>query len=172
MIRWGVFSNLLQRDLTCRQIRFALLLSIAGVSSVSAQTGSHTVPAMSGELVTVRENSISIRNHKATRTFQVAKDTRIWRGHFVDVHQLRFGDEIDLRYRVSASGDAIATAVWANIDRWAGAITKVLPDRVQIAITDDHSGPMGQATIFFDNNTVFNERLRIFMWETFWRWSA
>jgi hypothetical protein len=54
-------------------------------------------------------------------------------------------------------GEAVATAVWANIDRWGGTITKVLPGRIQIAITDDHSGPIGKATILFDSDTVFNE---------------
>ena len=33
----------------------------------------------------------------------------------------------------------------------------MLPGRIRIAITDDHSGPIGQATIFFDSKTVFNE---------------
>jgi len=112
---------------------------------------------MSGELVAVQEHSISIRNDKETKTFEVDRNSRMWRGHFVDVHQLHLGDEIDLRYRVSTSGAAIATVVWANVDRWAGTITKVLPGRIQIAITDDHSGPVGQATIFFHSNTAFNE---------------
>lgn len=113
--------------------------------------------AILGELVAIHEHSLSIRNDEGTNTFQVNPDSRIWRGRFVDLHQLHLGDEIDLRYRITASGAAVVTAVWANIDRRAGSVTKVLPDRIQIAITDDHDGPIGQATIFFDSNTVFNE---------------
>jgi hypothetical protein len=143
MVRWGVSSNLSEPEIFGRLIR-AVLLNSVGACLASAQTGSHTVPAMSGELVAVQEHSISIGNDKGTKRFQVDRNSRIWRGHFVDVHQLHLGDEIDLRYRESASGAAIATAVWANIDRWAGTITKVLPDRIQIAITDDHCGPVGQ----------------------------
>jgi hypothetical protein len=124
MVRWGVISSVPQRAFFPCPISLVGLVIIAGASSASAQTGSHTVSAMSGELLTVQENSISIRNDQATRTFQIGKNTRIWRGHFVDVHHLRLGDAIDLRYRVSASGAAIATAVWANIDRWAGTITE------------------------------------------------
>jgi hypothetical protein len=156
MVRWGMISSLSEPEIFRRAIR-AVLLSIVGACLAFAQTGSHTVPAMSGELVAVQEGSISIRSDKGTKTFQIDRNSTIWRGHFVDVHQLHLGDEIDLRYRVSASGTAIATAVWANIDRWAGTITKVLPDRIQIAITDDDSGPIGQATILFDRYTVFNE---------------
>jgi hypothetical protein len=152
-----VIGNLSKPGIFRRPIRAVLLLSIVGACLASAQTGPHTVPTMSGELVAVQEHSISIRNDKGTKTFEVDRNSKIWRAHFVDVHQLHLGDEIDLRYRVSASGAAIATAVWANVDRWAGTITKVLPGRIQIAITDNHSGPIGQATIFFDSNTVFNE---------------
>jgi hypothetical protein len=112
---------------------------------------------MSGELVGVQEHSISIRNSKGTNTFQLDRNSRIWRGYFVDLHQLHLRDEIDLSYRVSASGAAIATEVWANIDRWAGTITKVLAGQIRIAVTDDDSGPISQATIFFDKYSVFNE---------------
>jgi hypothetical protein len=137
------------------------LLILVEACSMAAQAGGHLDRVMSGRLVGLRDNSISVRNDRETRTFQVGKNTRIWRGHLVDVHQLHLGDEIDLRYRmVTDIGDAIATAIWANIDRWAGTITKVLTDRVEIARVDEHGDSDGQATILLNRYTLFNEGTR------------
>jgi hypothetical protein len=65
-----------------------------------------------------------------------------------------------MQYRLSANGDALAISIWANIDRWAGTITKVSGNRVQIARIDDHSDPDGKAIIIFDGPIMFNQGTR------------
>jgi hypothetical protein len=60
----------------------------------------------------------------------------------------------------SSNNEALAISIWANIDHWAGKITKVSGDRVQIARMDDHGDPDGKAFIFFDGPTIFNQGAR------------
>ena len=113
---------------------------------------------MVGKLIAVHGNSITVRNDKSTKTFQVNPETTVWRGHDVGVRQLRVGDNLAIQYSISSSnGEAIATGIWANIDRWAGTITKVFGDRVQIGRIDDHGDSTGNATIIFDSYTSFSE---------------
>ena len=88
-----MISSLSEPEVFRRPIKAVLLLSIVGACLALAQTSSHTVPAMSGKLVAVQEHSISIRDDKGTKTFQVDRNSRIWRGQLVDVHQLHLGDE-------------------------------------------------------------------------------
>jgi len=120
--------------------------------AIAAQADDHLQPAMSGKLVALDDNSISVRNDTGARTFRVTRETRIWRGAYVNIHHLHLGDDIDLQYRASASGP-VALAIWANTDRWAGTITRVTGTRVEIAMADG----LGRATILFDRNTIFNQ---------------
>jgi len=143
--------------------KFSLLIVgfLAGTLSglgLLAQTA--TQSGMGGKLVAVHDHSISVRNDEVTRTFQINKETKIWRGHDTDLHQLHVGDDIAIQYRLSSNGEAFAVSIWANTDRWAGTITKVFGERVQIARMDDHGDPDGNVVIIFDGATIFTQGAR------------
>jgi hypothetical protein len=108
----------------------------------------------------VHDHSISVRNDHVTKTFQINTETKIWRGQDVDLHQLHLGDDIAIQYRPASNDQALAISIWANTDRWAGTITKVLGDRLQIARMDDYGDPDGKAIIIFDGTTIFNRGTR------------
>lgn len=138
-------------------IAFLVGLMQAGAVGLLAQTGNDLLSGMAGKLVAVFDNSISVRNDEGARTFRVNRETKIWRGHDVDIYQLHLGDDVGIQYRASSgNGEATATSIWANIDRWGGTISKVFGDRVQIARIDDHK----KAMIIFDSNTIFSEATR------------
>jgi hypothetical protein len=146
------------RSRSWRLIAFLIVgMMQAGAVGLPGQTGNDLLSGMAGKLVAVFDSSISVRNDEGTRTFRVNKETKIWRGHDVDIHQLHLGDDIGIQYRVSSGkGEAIAASIWASIDHWGGTISKVFGDRVQIARRDDHE----KATIIFDSNTIFDEGTR------------
>ena len=137
---------------------------LVGSSQVSwgpvlfAQTAKLT--GMAGKLVAVHDHYISVRNDQLTKTFQINAETKIWRGKDIALHQLHLGDDIGIQYRPSSNDEALAISIWANIDRWAGTITKVSGDRVQIARIDDHDDRDGKAIIIFDGPTIFNQGTR------------
>ena len=115
---------------------------------------------MAGKLVAVHDHFISVRNDQVTQTFQINAETKIWRGQDIGLHQLHLRDDIAIQYRPSINDEALAISIWANTDRWAGTITKVLSDRVQIARIDDHGDPDGKAIIIFDGPIMFNQGTR------------
>jgi hypothetical protein len=119
---------------------------------LSAQTA-NTAKAMEGKVVAVHAASVSIATDEGVRTVQVSAETKIWRGHYLDMHQLKIGDYASVRYRVD--GTPIAESIDANVDRWRGIITRVAGNRIEIAISSDEQGPTGTATITFDTSTAF-----------------
>lgn len=135
-----------------------LIISCLVNSLLFAQTSKEA--GMAGKLVAVHDHSISVRNDQVTQTFQINAETKIWRGHDVDLHHLHLGKDIAIQCRPSSNDNALAIEIWANTDRWWGTITKVLRDRVQIARRDDHNDPDGTAIIIFDGTTIFNKGSR------------
>jgi hypothetical protein len=123
----------------------------------SAQTDDNLIVPAFGNLVAVRDGSITVRNQEGTKTFFIAADTHIWRGDYVEVHRLQPGDDLSIRYRVSSrTGEATAVDIDANIDRWNGTITKISGDRVEIDLqSEDGQFTGGKATIIFWQKTVF-----------------
>lgn len=121
------------------------------------QSAQDRIDATGGKLVAMRDRSITIRNDQGTRTFLITADTKIWRGDYVDIHQLRPGDDLSVRFRVSAhAGEATAVDIDANLDRWDGNITKISGDRVEIAFTDKDGNPLDmEATVIFWKKTAF-----------------
>ena len=110
-----------------------------------------------GTLIAIRDGSISIKNDNGTFVFHVNSDTRIWRGGSASLHQLRLGDDVAVRYRAAAEGgEAIATDIEANVDKWEGTITKVRPHSVQVDVDNGHDSPVWRATIFIDGQTIFD----------------
>ena len=126
-------------------------------NSAPAQRVGDRIDATEGKLVAVHERSITVRNDQGTRTFRISADTKIWRGDFVDLHQLRPGDDLGVRFRASdRGGEATAVDIDANLDRWDGDITKVSGDRVQFEFTDKDGNPHGmKATVVFWDRTAF-----------------
>jgi hypothetical protein len=124
---------------------------------IGTALGQGRIEATAGKLVAVRDGSIAVRNDKGTHTFLITADTKIWRGDFVDVHQLRLGDDLSVRFRVpDRTGQATAVDIDANLDRWDGNITKVSGDRVEIEFTDKDGNPLGmKGTVIFWNRTAF-----------------
>jgi hypothetical protein len=105
----------------------------------------------------VHDRSITVRNDQGTRTFLITPGTKIWRGDYVNVHQLRLDDDMSVRFRVSdRTGEATAVGIEANVDRWDGDITKVSGDRIEIEFTDKDGNPLGtKGTVTFWNRTTF-----------------
>ncbi len=124
---------------------------------IGAALGQGRIEATAGKLVAVRDGSITVRNDQGTRTFLLTAATKIWRGDYVDVHQLRLGDDLGIRFRVSnRTGQATAVDIDANLDRWDGNITKVSGDRVEIEFTDKDGNPSGtKGAVIFWNRTTF-----------------
>ncbi|MGP0076384.1 MAG: DUF5666 domain-containing protein [Bryobacteraceae bacterium] len=135
-----------------------LICSAHGVAAQSAQGAqSDRIEATEGKLVAVHDHSITVRNDQGTRIFLIAAGTKIWRGDYVDVHQLRLGDDLSVRFRVSdRTGEATAVDIDANVDRWDGNITKVSGDRVEIEFIDEDGNPLGtKGTVIFWDRTTF-----------------
>ena len=90
------------------RMRGLLMLAFLTCAANSAPARDR-IDATEGKLVAVHERSITVRNDQGTRTFRISADTKIWRGDFVDLHQLRPGDDLGVRSRVSdRSGEATA----------------------------------------------------------------
>ena len=131
-------------------VGFAFLMSAQGAQS-------DRIDATEGKLVAVHNRSITVRNDQGTRIFLITPGTKIWRGDYVDVHQLRPGDDLGVRFRISnRTGEATAVDIDANLDRWDGNITKVSGDRVEIEFRDKDGNPLGQkGAVIFWNRTTF-----------------
>jgi len=140
---------------------FSVAMHMRGLLMVSfligTALGQSRIEATAGKLVAVRDRSLTVRNDQGTRTFLINAATKVWRGDYVDVHQLRLGDDLSVRFRVSGhTGQATAVDIDANLDRWDGNITKVSGDRVEIEFTDKDGNPLGmKATVVFWNRTAF-----------------
>ena len=130
---------------------------ICSVHGGFAQRAQDRINAAEGKLVAVGDGSITVRNDQGTRVFRIDTGTKIWRGDSVDVHQLRPGDDLSVRFRVSErTGEATAVDIDANIDRWDGNIEKVSGNRVEIEFTDKDGNPLGtKGTVIFWNRTKF-----------------
>jgi hypothetical protein len=139
-----------------RRFLMIALLACATHSAVG-QSAQNLIDATAGKLVAVHDRSITVSNDQGTRNFQITPATKIWRGDYVDVHQLRLGDDLSVRFRRSArTGDAQAVDIDANIDRWDGNIIKVSGDRTEIEFTDKDGNPLAmKGTVIFWNKTTF-----------------
>src|SRR5579863_8912104 len=115
------------------------------------------IEATEGKLIAMSDRSITVRNDQGTRIFLITPGTKIWRGDYVDVHQLRPGDDLSVRFRVAGrTGEATAVDIDANLDRWDGNITKVSGDRIEIEFTDKDGNPVGaKGTVTLWNRTAF-----------------
>jgi hypothetical protein len=123
----------------------------------AARAQNDRIDATEGKLVTTHDGSITVRNDQGTRTFLITAATKIWRGDYVDVHQLSPGDDLGVRFRISdRTGQATAVDIDANLDRWDGNITKVSGNRIEVEFTDKDGKPFGmKATVIFWNRTTF-----------------
>jgi hypothetical protein len=121
-----------------------------------AQTAdSPLVPAF-GKLVAVHDRSITVRNQQRTKTFLITADTHRWRGDYVDVYQLRPGDDLSIRSRVSSrTGETIAVDIDANIGRWNGTVTNVSGNRVVIDLQNEDGGFVGRQRSFSGTKRFF-----------------
>jgi hypothetical protein len=121
-----------------------------------SQAGDRIVPAF-GKLVAATDRSITVRNDQGARTFLITSETRIWRGDYVDVRQLRPGDDLAIRFRPANRGsEGTAVDIEANVDRWDGTITKVSGDLVQVELTDEDGKPLGKRVkVTFWSKTTF-----------------
>jgi len=113
-----------------------------------------------GVLAGVGDGSVLVKINGHTRRFVVDKQTEIWRGQDVGLRQLRVGDQLDMTYRTASNGEAVATQIWANIDRWHGKVVRVTGESVEIARVGEHRERLGMATVVFDGRTIFNEGSR------------
>jgi hypothetical protein len=132
-------------------------LAICAAQSVHSQRTQDRIDATEGKLAALRDGSIRVRNDQGTRTFLITPSTKIWRGDYVAVRQLRLGDDLSIRFSVSdRTGEAIAVDIDANVDRWDGNITKASGDRVEIEFTDKDGNPRGaKGTVILWSRTTF-----------------
>ncbi len=141
-----------------RLLEAALLTTAVVCYAPGLRAQVHARSVTEGKLVAIHSESISIRNDRGTFVFRVNNTTQIWRGGAVALDQLRLGDDLDIAYHgARRSGRAVALEIDANIANWHGTIRKVDPHSVEMSREDEHDDPDGQATIFFDDHTVFDE---------------
>ncbi len=133
------------------RMRGLLLVALVICAAQGIHSQGARIDATEGKLAAVRDGSITVRNDQGTRTFRITPGTKIWRGDYVDVRQLRLGDDLSVRFRASTAID-----IEANLDRWDGNITKVSGDHVEIEFTDKDGNPVGtKGTVTFWNRTAF-----------------
>ena len=92
-----------------------LLLGLAFVGSLAAQSEVPTEQCLGGWLISIQADSITLKFNERITTFRLAPDAEIWR-HGTDVesiHQLVLGDEIYLKCIRSGDGAVIASIVAA-----------------------------------------------------------
>jgi len=129
---------------------------VSGLPGQAAKSTGHERLVAEGTVISIHDNSISIRNDKGSFVVLANSDTTIWRGGAVRLRELHLGDKVWVVYHAAAgNGEMIATEITANIVNWWGTITSIGPQMIGIAEKDEHGGTIGPATVFFDGRTRF-----------------
>jgi hypothetical protein len=130
---------------------------LLAIAFLFAQSSGDRIQGAVGRLTAVHDHTITVRNDRGARTFLITAETKIWRGDYVDLGQLRVGDDLGIRFRVpEGAGEAVAVDIDANIDRWNGTITKVSGNVVEIELKDEDGNLLGmKGTVTFWDKTTF-----------------
>jgi hypothetical protein len=92
-----------------------LLLGLAFVGGLAAQSEVPTEQCLGGALLSIQPDSITLKFNEKITTFRLAPDAEIWRrGTDVEsIQQLVVGDDVSLRCTRSADGAVVASVVAA-----------------------------------------------------------
>lgn len=103
----------------------------APAASPIATAPANLYRAVSGQIIDVGPQVISIGDAGGERRFALTADATAWRGGPLDPSALSRGDEAVIRLLPSRPG--VADRVWANIGRVTGTIVECVPDGVLVA---------------------------------------
>ena len=128
-----------------------VLLWFGPVRALAQRTTLNNTDAVdAGTIVSRGPDSVTVKNDLFTRIFRINAQTKIIR---VDSSPLQVGDEAVIRCHLDDKGISIADSIEANVDHWAGKITKVAKDTVYIQF----AAPVkGSAKVILDNKTEFH----------------
>jgi hypothetical protein len=96
-----------------------LLLGLAFVGSLAAQSEVPTEQCLPGALISIQQDSITLKFNEKITTFRLAPDAEIWRRgtDVASLQQLVVGDDISLRCTRAADSGAVLASTVAAVEK-------------------------------------------------------